>query len=207
MRDLEMRGAGELLGNRQHGYIAAVGFQLYTRLLSQSVRDIRKAANLPVDDERSPMFKDLRPLANVELPLDIGIPLDYIPDQTARLRFYRRIADLQSEEEIDSLLEELPDRFGPLPQELVNLLYQLRVKLRAEACGVVSITIEMDQLVLRFPALPENKPSRNLPSIAPLARTGKNAYWMPVNGMNDDQWKQGLLDTLQTIQDMRIIDL
>jgi transcription-repair coupling factor (superfamily II helicase) len=207
MRDLEMRGAGELLGNRQHGYIAAVGFQLYTRLLSQSVRDLRKAASLPVEDERSPMFKDLRPLANVELPLDIGIPLDYVPDQTARLRFYRRIADLQSEEEIDSLLEELPDRFGPLPQELVNLLYQLRVKLRAEACGVVSITIEMDQLVLRFPALPENTPSRNLPSIAPLARTGKNAYWMPVNGMDDEQWKQGLLDTLQTIHDLRIIDL
>ncbi len=139
MRDLEIRGAGELLGTRQHGYIEDVGFHLYTRLLADAVRVIRalsKGKNAAQDASAGatqPATFNL-PIAmpvNVDLPLAIGIPADYIPDQSLRLRLYRRLADLRDETEIDALASEFRDRFGPMPEMVDFLIYQMRVKLRA----------------------------------------------------------------------------
>src|SRR6185295_10834574 len=76
---------------------------------------------------------------NVDLPLAVGIPAEYIPDQDLRLRLYRRIADLRDEIELDALGSEFRDRFGILPEMLQNLLYQMRVKLRAERAGLNSV--------------------------------------------------------------------
>ena len=101
MRDLEMRGAGDLLGTRQSGYIAAVGFQLYTRLLSQAVRALRAEAGLPAEAETEsglPWLDDPSLSINVELPLASEIPSSYIPDQDLRLSLYRRIASIRSQE-------------------------------------------------------------------------------------------------------------
>jgi len=180
MRDLEIRGAGDLLGTRQHGYIAAVGFHLYTRLLADSVRRIRAVAgaNLPSSDS---IFDAMNlPLAmpvNVDLPLTVGIPAEYIPDQELRLRLYRRIADLRDEGEIEALAAEFRDRFGDLPEMTVNLLYQMRVKLRAEKIGLASISLENGQIVLRYPAS-DGESARRLPDLGPAVRGGKNAYWL-----------------------------
>ena len=96
MRDLEMRGAGDLLGTRQSGFIAAVGFHLYTRMLAQSVRQLRGAVALPGLIERTSAFREIRSFTSVDLPLSIGIPMEYISDQNLRLRIYRRIADTLS---------------------------------------------------------------------------------------------------------------
>lgn len=203
MRDLEMRGAGDLLGTRQHGFIAAVGFQLYTRLLAQAVREFRAAADLSHLPDRTAGIKEIRPLVNVELPISIGIPNEYISDQTMRLRLYRRIADTQSETEIEALEEEFLDRFGPLPNEVRGLLFFMTVKAKAEMVGLVSVTVEGDQIVLRFPPLPEGIKSRNLPHLAP-ARTGKNAYWMKFK-IDDHTWKTDLISLLDDINNARII--
>ena len=203
MRDLEMRGAGDLLGTRQHGFIAAVGFQLYTRLLAQAVREFRAAADLSHLPDRTAGIKEIRPLVNVELPISIGIPNEYISDQTMRLRLYRRIADTQSETEIEALEEEFLDRFGPLPDEVRGLLFFMTVKAKAEMAGLVSVTVEGDQIVLRFPPLPEGIKSRNLPQLAP-ARTGKNAYWMKFK-IDDHTWKMDLISLLDDINNARII--
>src|SRR4030042_3323594 len=97
LRDLEMRGAGEMLGTRQHGYIASVGFQLYTRLLAQAVRQMRQVSGLPSPKETLAALKEIHPPVNVDLPLPSGIPLEYVPDQVLRLQLYRRLADLQAE--------------------------------------------------------------------------------------------------------------
>jgi len=85
-----------------------------------------------------------------------------------------------------------------LPEQTVNLLYQMRVKLRAEEAGLVSISVEGDQMVLRFPPLPESAPTRNLPTIGFDTRSGKNAYWMPFNP-DDEGWRSRLLDVLSAI--------
>ena len=201
MRDLEMRGAGELLGTRQHGYIASVGFHLYTRLLAQAVGDQRMANGLSLPDGSLLLTHEGHIPVNVELPLSIGVPVDYVADQNIRLRLYRRLADIQNEAEVDTITEEFVDRFGPPPEPLRNLFYQIRVKLRAEAAGLASVSVEGDQMILRFPPLPDGVSSRNLPNLGAQARSGKNAYWLPFSSRQQD-WQQALLDTLAQIKEL-----
>ena len=200
MRDLEIRGAGDLLGTRQHGYIAAVGFHLYTRLLADSVRRIRVTAGARLPESASPFDAMNLPLAmpvNVDLPLPVGIPADYIPDQDLRLRLYRRIADLRDESEIDALASEFNDRFGPLPEMVQNLLYQMRIKLHAEEIGLASISMENGQIVLRYPSSTDREPSPRLRDLGPAAHGGKNAYWLTFGRESD--WPGRLLDVLEQI--------
>jgi transcription-repair coupling factor (superfamily II helicase) len=197
MRDLEMRGAGELLGTRQSGYIADVGFYLYTRLLAQAVRDLRQSQGLSVATQNLLDIKDSRIPVSVDLPLSIGIPMDYVVDQNQRLRLYRRLASIENEEDIQPMMEEFKDRFGQIPDTFIDLLYQIRVKLRAERAGLISVGLEADQVVMRYPSLPEGITSRNLPNL-PGLRAGKNAYWLTVEDTNQE-WKERLLQVLELI--------
>ena len=196
MRDLEMRGAGELLGSRQHGMIAAIGFHLYTRMLGQAVRQIRAITGMAGGDELAAL-REMTSQVSVDLPLSIGIPVDYIPDQTMRIKLYRRLADMQDEEGVQAMQDEFIDRFGALPEPLENLFYQMRVKLRAEMAGITSVAMEGEQIVLRYPQLPEGA-TRTLPNIGMGIRAGKNAYWMPAAG-GPKAWKDKLLEALGEI--------
>jgi transcription-repair coupling factor (superfamily II helicase) len=197
MRDLEMRGAGDLLGTQQSGHIAAVGFHLYTRLLSQAVGELKKVEEVEKPSLQLP-FKGIKPLVVVELPLPVSIPTDYIRDQNVRVQLYRRLADIHSEKQIENLKEEFVDRFGPLVPEVVNLFLQLKFRLLAEKAGLASISIESDQIVLRYPPLAEGKTDRDLPSLGKLARSGRNAYWMPFDKMNE-LWQCSLEQVLLKI--------
>jgi transcription-repair coupling factor (superfamily II helicase) len=194
MRDLEMRGAGELLGTRQHGYIASVGFHLYTRLLANAVNQQRSTSG-PVQTEI--LMKQLPAMVNVDLPLSIGFPESYIPDQSLRLRLYRRMADLRLISEIEPLKAEFLDRFGKMPEEVTNLFYQIEVKLLAEQAGLSSICVEGRQFVLRFPATSKENSVTPLPKISGNIRAGKNAYWME-KGLGRD-WMNELIKVLEQI--------
>jgi transcription-repair coupling factor (superfamily II helicase) len=196
MRDLEMRGAGELLGTRQHGMIAAVGFHLYTRMLGQAVRQIRRITGMGGGDDLAAM-KEMHLSVSVDLPLSIGIPVAYIPDQTMRLKLYRRLADMQDEGEVQAIEDEFLDRFGVLPEPVANLFFQMRIKLRAEAAGLSSVAMEGEQIVLRYPPLPEGM-SRQMVNLGIGVRAGKNAYWMPANS-NGMTWRERLLNALSAI--------
>lgn len=212
MRDLEIRGAGELLGTRQSGHIQAVGFHLYTRLLADAVRQIRRIEAARQSEEGgdgakakeetrkleislSSLTQPISMPVNVDLPLAVGIPTEYIPDQDLRLRLYRRIADLRDETEIDALISEFKDRFGPLPEMVDNLFYQMRVKLRAEDAGLSGISWESGQIVLRYPTSAEDKEGRRLTDLGPGIRGGKNAYWCSFG----ENWYSKLLDLLGTL--------
>jgi transcription-repair coupling factor (superfamily II helicase) len=208
MRDLEIRGAGELLGTRQSGHIQAVGFHLYTRLLADAVRQIRRletsGKNGQKKDERGKIEVSLTSLTqpismpvNVDLPLTVGIPANYIGDQDLRLRLYRRIADLRDETEIDALTSEFQDRFGDLPEMVQNLFYQMRVKLRAEAAGLSAVSWESGQCVLRYPSVGEDKDGKRLADLGPGVRGGKNAYWCSFG----DNWQDKLLDVLAQLNE------
>lgn len=211
MRDLEIRGAGELLGTRQHGHIQAVGFHLYTRLLADAVRRIRtlagdKMKTAPASSLQPSAFI-LQPLAfglpismpvNVDLPFAVGIPAGYIADQDLRLRLYRRIADLRDETEIEALTHEFMDRFGELPEMVQNLFYQMRVKLRAEAVGLASIGWDSGQIILRYPSTPNGRDEPHLPDLSPEIRGGKGAYWCTFG--KDQDWMQRLLEVLQGLR-------
>ncbi len=204
MRDLEMRGAGEILGSRQHGYIASVGFHLYTRLLSLAVRGLRQSIGLPEQEMPNILNEQSYLPVNVELPLSTGIPVDYVPDQDTRLKLYRRLADIQNEKDLETISDEFVDRFGPLPEAVQNLKYQMKVKIRAEKAGLSSIGVEADQIVLRYPPLPSGTISRNLIDLGQVARAGKNAYWLPYSASLDG-WLDRLLQVLGELDKVPVI--
>ena len=205
MRDLEIRGAGDLLGTRQHGYIQSVGFHLYTRMLSDAVRrlrrgDAQRSRTEGLEDsafilQPSSLSLPLSLPVNVDLPLAVGIPSEYIPDQDLRLRLYRRIADLRDETELDALGSEFRDRFGLLPEMTQNLLYQMRVKLRAEKAGLASVGMESSgQILLKYAVPADGSEPMRLPDLPNGVRGGRSAYWVTVS--KEESWKVKLLDVL-----------
>ncbi len=203
MRDLEIRGAGDLLGTRQHGYIQSVGFHLYTRMLSDAVRRLRRGDGSKLQGAGETTF-DLQPSAfslplslpvNVDLPLAVGIPSEYISDQDLRLRLYRRIADLRDETELDALGSEFRDRFGLMPEMTQNLLYQMRVKLRAEKAGLTSVNMESSgQILLKYAVPAGGTEAMRLPDLGNGVRGGKSAYWVTV--AKEEVWTVKLLEVL-----------
>ena len=208
MRDLEIRGAGELLGTRQHGFIQSVGFHLYTRMLADAVRRLRRIASevYKVETEKfdtafSTFNLPLSIPVNVDLPLAVGIPANYIPDQDLRLRLYRRIADLRDETELDALGSEFRDRFGQLPEMVQNLFYQIRVKLRAEDVGLTGVSWESGQILLKYPAPAEGAEPKRLPDLPNGVRGGKGQYWVTLT--KEEVWTAKLLDVLVQLGDGR----
>ena len=202
MRDLEIRGTGDILGTQQSGHIAAVGFHLYTRLLAEAVRRLQPGRGLA---SAAPSETALRlptaqlPLVNIELPLPVSIPSEYVPDTSVRLGLYRRIADLHELSEIDALVEEFNDRFGPPPAMVHNLLYQLKVKLLAEKAGLATITAEAGQIVMRYP---DNELPAHLPDLGLSVRVGKVALWLPYTHLAD--WPDRLVAALEALQSTRL---
>ena len=128
MRDLELRGAGSILGVEQHGYVNAVGFELYTRLLKEAVA---RLGGHPEDAPREPTV--------LELPLQAYLPEDYIPSDEGRLQAYRALAEILDMDELEDYRRELADRYGPVPGALDGLFDMVRLKIRATDLGVASI--------------------------------------------------------------------
>ena len=265
MRDLEIRGAGELLGARQHGNIDSVGFDLYTRLLAQAINEAKRkkdrfaqavgesegeeagetgdtrqetretrpvgtgeaqeTGTAAVATRPLPLAMDLEtpfdledPLAppvQLDLPIDAQIPQIYIDDEGLRLQIYRRIAGITHLETLDEMRQELLDRFGKdeesgsLPEEVENLLFQIKVKILALKAGVERIGRELDQLVLRSEALENmNRPAMQRrirlglgqiddDTIDPerSARVARRAIYLPVD--EEGIWRTALVRTLE----------
>jgi len=219
MHDLEIRGAGELLGSRQHGHIAAVGFDLYTRLLAQAVNEARENASGIRDQEsgvrsqegsrRSLMEDPLAPTVTLDLNLPARIPESYVPEAALRLQLYRRLAGLTALDAVDELAQEFTDRFGPVPEEVANLLYVVRVKVLAVNAGVEAIGTEEGQLLIKSAglemmdrvALQERLKAQGVP-----ARVARRAIWLemreagggPANG--EDGWREDLVKTVGALQ-------
>jgi transcription-repair coupling factor (superfamily II helicase) len=136
MRDLEIRGAGNLLGAEQSGHIAAVGFEMYLRLLEEAVEEARG---------RPPEKKVERPVV-VELPLDAYLPPEYVMDEIERVDLYRRASSTTTLTDVEDLAEELTDRFGGLPQPALNLLGLSRIKILTRAVGATSVSYRSGSL-------------------------------------------------------------
>ncbi|GGO88310.1 transcription-repair coupling factor [Wenjunlia tyrosinilytica] len=137
MKDLEIRGAGNLLGGEQSGHIAGVGFDLYVRMVGEAVADYRAALEAGGGEvEEAPLE------VKIELPVDAHVPHDYAPGERLRLQAYRSIASVNSEEDIVAVREELTDRYGPLPEPVENLLLVAGLRLLARRVGVADITLQ-----------------------------------------------------------------
>ena len=136
--DLEIRGAGSLLGGEQSGHIETVGFEMYMKLLEEAVRELKGEE---VDD-------DVRALVN--LRVDLRIDASYVPDMNQRLMLYRKVAAARREPEIDRVLEEAADRYGPLPESVLNLADYGRIRVMADRLGIESVDREARTVVLKF---------------------------------------------------------
>ncbi len=196
MRDLEIRGAGDILGTRQHGHISAVGFDLYTRLLAQAVQELKAR-------ETGETFAPALPApVTIGLPLAAYIPADYVPENTLRLRLYRRMAQLATLEEVDAFAEELADRFGPIPDEVDNLLYQLRLKVLAGAAGVEAIAVEDGKLAVRCSRLERANRSGLQRRLGRGVRVSRRAVWVPYVGVPQQQWRVVVVQALETLAEV-----
>jgi len=144
LKDLEIRGAGTLLGTKQSGYINVVGFSLYCRLLAEAVEE--QKAKLAGEKEAPRHL----PPPTIDLPLNAYIPEDYVADVNTRLGLYQKLTGLDKAEQLDDIAREYSDRFGALPETVHNLLYVIRIKALATRAGVESITTEDGQVVIRL---------------------------------------------------------
>ena len=151
--DMEIRGAGSLLGERQHGHIAAVGFEMYARLLEESVNELRG----------DPAPRTER--AQLNIGMELQIPRDYIEDPIQRLMISKRLASAASEALLERLQEELRDRYGPLPAVMERLFSYARLRLLAESVGVQSVDRRTGVVHIRFVADPPIDQGRLLSSV------------------------------------------
>ena len=147
LKDLEIRGAGNLLGGEQSGHIAEVGFDLYMRMVGEAVEDFKTGF---VD--ANPRVKECK----VELPITAHLPVEYLPSERLRLDLYRRMADAAQASDLDAIVEELVDRFGQLPEPANTLIDVARLRVRAKELGLSEVVLQGKFLKLAPVTLPES---------------------------------------------------
>ncbi|GAA3658920.1 transcription-repair coupling factor [Nocardioides ginsengisoli] len=150
MKDLEIRGAGNLLGGEQSGHIADVGFDLYVRLVGEAVRDFRSDGGAPeqLDEVR------------IELPVEAHLPHDYIPSERLRLEMYKRLAEVRTDADVDEIQAELDDRYGEPPAQVTALLLVARFRARVRQAGIREITTVGKNVRFHPVTLPESRTIR-----------------------------------------------
>ncbi|MCK4352620.1 transcription-repair coupling factor [candidate division WOR-3 bacterium] len=176
LRDLELRGAGNLLGREQHGHIQAIGYELYTKLLEDEIKILSSRGGETVSEKREPILK----LGGSGKPLSCYIPDSYIDSDAVphlcisagqgrqrqlKLGLYKRLSEIKSLHEVKEFKNELTDRFGPLPRETKTLLLIVQVKILASRIGITKITKENDNFLLEFSKLPQKNQLVAVPHI------------------------------------------
>jgi transcription-repair coupling factor (superfamily II helicase) len=193
MRDLEIRGAGDLLGTRQSGHIAAVGFHLYTQLLAQAVQHLKGLGE-------APRLPAAAPTLTIDLPVPAYLPTGFIEEPSLRIQLYRRLAELENAADIKDMQAELSDRFGTLPRAVVGLLFQLRVKLLAQAANATAIGPENGQISIRLPYLASTDRTALQLLLGHEVRVSRTAVWLPYESLEEPAWQANLLDVLEKLQ-------
>jgi len=137
-RDLEIRGAGNILGHRQHGFIEAVGYEYFLQLLDKAIRE-----------QKGEKIEEIK--CQINLKIDFRIPEDYLPQVNLRLNLYKRLSSLEQPDEALKIREEVEDRFGPLPPSVENLFYYARIRFYGQKIRATSLDRSGLRLVIKFP--------------------------------------------------------
>ena len=183
MRDLEIRGAGNLLGSSQSGHIREVGLDLYSQLLKEAVSELQREQSEEVPSEDAFMPD----LPRMELPLTAHIPDSYIPHMPSRLAIYQRVARLKDRNEVPALRQELRDRFGPTPEEVENLLTLADFRASARGLGIDSILRSSEGFVLHLKVPVGGAKIALQRALGPSVNVGNQQINLPARTMGD-QW-------------------
>ena len=195
IRDLELRGSGDILSTRQSGNIESVGLHLYTDMLQQAIKD-QKSGSAP--DLADPEPASSRERIVIDLPLPAYIPTDWIPEMALRLQLYRRIANIHSVEDVNAMRQELVDRFGHLPTAVDGLLYQIEIKVLAQAIHATHVMQPRAHVLIKLPFLATVK--RDLLALA-LGRGIEVTRTDVRFSADQDTWQSRLLELLRDLQD------
>ncbi len=150
MRDLDIRGAGDVLGAEQSGFINELGFDLYTKILNDAIRELKETEFKGLFDEIETELNETE--TNIEFDCEALLPQDYISDNVERLNMYRKLAETKTQDEIDDWVSELTDRFGKLPDAAQNLVTAARLKLYASRFFIDKVTIRAGRMWLQLPS-------------------------------------------------------
>ena len=203
MKDLEIRGAGNLLGGEQSGHIASVGFDLYMRLVGEAVGDFKRMGVMPGEDD-APDAVDTK----VDLPVDAHLPHDYVPGERLRLQAYRQIAAALDDGAVQAVREELKDRYGALPTPVENLLAVAAFRNAARAYGLTEVTLQGNQVrfapmklresqVLRLTRLyPKSVVKQTVDTVLVPKPMTKQFGGQPLRDLELLGWARGLLDAV-----------
>ena len=221
MKDLEIRGAGNILGAEQSGHIHAVGFDLYNRLLSLAVEQLRAKGAAVVTNGGRLQPGDLAAAIESELPgrglddalvpasaplIDIGIPAsipsEYVADLPTRLGIYQRLVQLEDPGDVDLMESELRDRFGPLPVQVRNLSYVTRLKMYAALCGVESVKRAEGRVVLRLEGETGGARQALQRRLGRGVVVGNNQIRLEMD-RSGDRWEEKLMDVLTSLVEFR----
>ncbi|MCL1790954.1 MAG: transcription-repair coupling factor [Peptococcaceae bacterium] len=151
MRDLEIRGAGNLIGGEQHGHMAAVGFNMYTQMLQQEVEKLRRVS---VDGDTTARQDEEEVMPAIDINIPALLPDDFVPDRQVKANLYQRILGIVNEDEADVMWDELVDRFGTPPEAVENLFFVVRIKLLMKQLKIDQIEQNRDIFTIRFYADP-----------------------------------------------------
>ncbi|HJR88733.1 MAG TPA: TRCF domain-containing protein, partial [Aeromicrobium sp.] len=196
MKDLEIRGAGNLLGGEQSGHIADVGFDLYVRLVGEAVSEFKSdGASTPERD------------VTVELPIEAHLPLDYVPSERLRLEMYKHLAAVRADEDVDALLAEMVDRYGEPPDVVAALLDVARLRVRLRQAGITEVTSAGSNIRFAGVDLPESaqlrlkrvynglyKPTTHV-ALVPHPKTAALGG-RPIAGRELIEWVHGVADAM-----------
>jgi transcription-repair coupling factor (superfamily II helicase) len=197
MRDLEIRGMGNLLGPEQSGQVSAVGFDLYTKLLAGAVAELKAGAD-GMTVPQAPEFSTVR----VDLGMDAHIPDSYVEDLAQRLSIYQRIARMHELTEVDDLRDELRDRFGPVPRSVDLLLTTAKMRTIAERTNIDAVTASEDRAVLMLRETTGGARAALQKALGRGVDVGHMQIRVEID-REDPEWPAELLAVLQQIETFR----
>jgi transcription-repair coupling factor (superfamily II helicase) len=153
MRDLEIRGAGNLLGSEQSGFIIELGFELYQKILDEAVQELKRQefSKFFEEDEKPKSEEFYNEEIAIDIDLDAILPIKYITNDTDRFVFYQKLYKVKDLSGLEKIREELEDRFGKLPKEAENLLFVVKLRISAVATGFSRISLKKDKMICEFP--------------------------------------------------------
>ena len=195
LKDLEIRGAGNLLGAQQSGHIGAVGFTLFTQLLGEAVERAKSKRS----GER-PASRRQGTRVNLDLALPRYLPESYVDDIGLRMTLYQRLAAIESPEQVTDFARELEDRFGPIPQPGLNLLGAVKLKVLASRIGAESIQSEGESVVLRLASGLRFSPRQRRLNVPRQVQIGSaQLRYTPPRRLAESEWEQVLSDVLESL--------